>query len=246
MTSSPQELLCSVRDFISDIMPRVQEMRYDIVWKVDGSPVTAADIFLEREVGALLQRAIPGLRLVGEESWGAQELSGEEWIAVLDPIDGTENFCSGLKEWGTSLSIWRGGSHWGSMLLMPELGESMLSGDIPRVPRSRIVGFSSSYHEDIGRGVAENPEARIMGCAVYNLFNVIRGSFARFVNPKGAWNWDLLGGVALAHEANCDILIDCEKYDGKFLQPGRRYRVDIRHRYDFHPGEGAVGRSDSA
>ena len=30
-------------------------------------------------------------------------------------------------------------------------------------------------------------EYRVTGCAVYNLINVIRGSFCRFVNPKGAY-----------------------------------------------------------
>ena len=233
-------LLTEARDLVTGALPQVQAMRYDITWKPDGSPVTAADVFLETEIGALLAARIPGLRLIGEESWGDGELGAEDWIGVLDPIDGTENFCSGLKEWGTSLSIWQGGAHRGSLILMPELGEAAFSGDIPRVPRSRIVGFSSSYHAEIGSGVAENAESRIMGCAVYNLYNVIRGAFARFVNPKGAWNWDLLAGVALAHEARCDVLVDGKAYDGQFLGPGRRYRVDIRHRYDLHPGQGPL------
>jgi myo-inositol-1(or 4)-monophosphatase len=221
-------------------MPRLQQTRYDITWKPDGSPVTAADLFLEREISALLQDNIPGLHFIGEESWEPQILSKGDWVAVLDPIDGTENFCSGLKEWGTSLSIWQGNAHRGSMLLMPELNEVAMSGNLPRVPRSRIVGFSSSYNDEIGQGVADNPESRIMGCAVYNLFNVIRGSFARFVNPRGAYNWDLLGGVALALEAGCDVQINGKEYDGYFLEPGRRYRVDIQHRYDIHLRQGAI------
>jgi len=158
------------------------------------------------------------------------------WVAVLDPIDGTENFCSGLKEWGFALSIWENDQHRGSMLLMPELGEKMLSGNIPRVPRSRIVGFSSSYHSEIGSGLIEHPEGRIMGCAVYNLFNVTRGSFSRFINPKGAYSWDLLAGVALAFEAGCKVYVEGELYNGQFLEPNQRYRVDIRYRYDFPSG----------
>ncbi|WP_312418918.1 inositol monophosphatase family protein [Shinella sp.] len=240
--NSVSSLLRRTRDLILSSLPQMQEMRYDITWKPDGSPLTAADVFLERQIGDFLCAELPGLRFIGEESWEPQVLPEGDWLAVLDPIDGTENFCSGLKEWGTSLSIWRGGDHRGSMLLMPELNEVAMSGDIPRVPQSRIVGFSSSYNDEIGQGIAENPEARIMGCAVYNLFNVIRGSYARFVNPKGAYNWDLLGGVALAHEAGCDVQVDGKIYDGQFLEPGRRYRVDIRHRYDFHSGQGAISR----
>lgn len=240
-------LLSDVRRLVMDALPRLQERRYDINWKEDGSPVTAADVYLEAAIRRLLEDRLPGLRFIGEESWGEETWrAGDatpdaEWIAVLDPIDGTENFCSGLKEWGTSLSIWRNGRHAGSMLLMPELNECMVSGDIPRVPRSRIVGYSSSYHEEIGRGLANSPEARIMGCAVYNLFNVIRGSFARFVNPKGARSWDLLAGVALATEAGCDVIVNEQVYDGSFLRPDQRHRVDIRHRYGLHPRQGPVG-----
>lgn len=228
-------LLIGVRDLILTSLPQIQALRYKVTWKPDGSPVTEADVFLENTLRAYLSAALPDLAFIGEESWQEGTATGEGWIAVLDPIDGTENFCSGLKEWGVSLSIWQGDRHAGSLLMMPELGEWAMSGDIPRIPRSRIVGFSSSYNDEIGRGVAENPESRIMGCAVYNLFNVIRGSYARFVNPRGAWNWDLLAGVALAAEAGCDVKIDGEDYDGRFLVPGRRYRVDIRHRYDLHP-----------
>lgn len=228
------EILSEVRRCVMDAVPRVRSMRYDIVWKPDGSPVTSADMWLENEIRGILSARLPNLVFCGEETWVPGSAMDGEWVALLDPIDGTENFCSGLKEWGTSLSIWQGTTHAGSMLLLPELGETMLSGDIPLVPRSRIVGFSSSYHEEIGLGVAENPEARIMGCAVYNLFNVIRGSFARFVNPKGAYAWDLMAGVALAYEAGCEILVNGEAYCGDFLKPDQRYRVDIRHRYDIH------------
>lgn len=228
-------LLTGVRDLILASLPEVQALRYKVTWKPDGSPVTEADVFLENTLRAYLSAALPDLVFIGEESWQEGTATGAGWIAVLDPIDGTENFCSGLKEWGVSLSIWQGARHAGSLLMMPELGEWAMSGDIPRIPRSRIVGFSSSYNDAIGQGIAENPESRIMGCAVYNLFNVIRGAYARFANPRGAWNWDLLAGVALAAEAGCEVKIDGEDYDGRFLVPGQRYRVDIRHRYDLHP-----------
>ncbi len=234
MTEIPH-LLRDVADLITASLPVLQKRRFDISWKDDGSPVTQADIYLEAQIAALLKDRLASLTFIGEESWQKGGDMDTEWLAVLDPIDGTENFCSGLKEWGTSLSIWRAGKHAGSMLMMPELGEIMTTGNIPRVPQSRIVGFSSSFHPDIGQGLAQNPEGRIMGCAVYNLFNVIRGSFARFVNPKGAKSWDLLAGAALAHEARCDVLVNGEPYAGQFLDPDKNHRIDIRHRYDLHP-----------
>lgn len=236
MHNDIQGLLRDVSELILAELPNLEKRRYDIRWKSDGSPVTAGDIYLEETICTFLKDRIDNLTFIGEESWSERLDTQGDWKAVLDPIDGTENFCSGLKEWGVSLSIWQGNQHAGSMLMMPELGELMTSGNIPRVPRSRIVGLSSSYNEDIGLHLKENEESRIMGCAVYNLFNVIRGSYCRFINPKGARSWDLLAGAALAHEAGCNVMINNEAYDGRFLEPNQRYRIDIQHRYDLHSG----------
>lgn len=240
MSPSVSPILRDIADLVMRELPTLQSRRYDVTWKSDGSPVTAADFYLEQAIADFLHSRINDLIFIGEESWAPGSDDAGAWRAVLDPIDGTENFCSGLKEWGTSLSIWHGGEHAGSLLMMPELDEVMSSGNIPRIPRSRIVGFSSSYHPLIGEGLEENAEGRIMGCAVYNLFNVIRGAYARFVNPKGARAWDLLAGVALAHEAGCQIFINDKAYDGRFLEPDQRYRVDIQHRYDLHSWQGTV------
>ena len=231
-------LLSEVCDLVYGLLDEVFQNRYEVAIKADGSPVTKADLLLENRIGEFLSRKLPGMQLIGEESYKFEADLSAPWVAVLDPIDGTENFCSGLKEWGTSLSIWSKGKHQGSLLLLPELGERMLTGSITRVPNSRIVGFSSSYHDEIGLGLASEPEGRIMGCAVYNLYNVVRGSFARFVNPKGANSWDILAGVSLAHEAGCKVLIDGNEYVGQFLTPDRRYRVDIQHQYHLHTGQG--------
>lgn len=242
LTTPTTHLLDGVRALVADSLPEIQARRHDIRWKDDDSPVTEADVFLEQRLAGWLAERLPGLVLIGEESFAAAETSSarDGWVAVLDPIDGTENFCSGLKEWGVSLSLWRGGAHEGSLLMLPELGEHLRTGmAIPRL-RSRITGFSSSISPEIVASIGNVGEARILGCAVYNLYNVTRGALARFVNPKGARSWDLLAGLMLAREHGCDILVDGGTYDGSFLEPDRRYRIDVRHRYDLHPGQGRV------
>ena len=227
-------ILTEVADLVEELMPQVLELRFEVEWKLDGSPVTPADKLLEERIGRLLRQRLEGVQIIGEETFKQGVPITSSWLAVLDPIDGTENFCSGLKLWGVALSIWYNGRHEGSMLLMPEMKEKLLSGDVFKIPNSRIAGFSSSFHPDIASGLAENKEGRIMGCAVYNLINVIRGSFSRFINPKGAYSWDLLAGVVLAYEAGCYVLVEGTEYAGQFLEPNQRYRVDIQHRYDHH------------
>jgi myo-inositol-1(or 4)-monophosphatase len=208
--------------------------RYEITYKDDGSPVTEADRYLEKEIKSLLDARLPDLTFIGEESFDFKWEKTSGYLAILDPIDGTENFCSGLKEWGVSLGIWHNGQHQGSLLMMPELGECLVTGDILPARQSRITGFSSSYTEAIAAGIRDAGEYRVTGCAVYNLLNVIRGSFCRFINPKGAYVWDLLPGLMLALEHGCEVLLDGQPYDGQLLDPTRKYCVDIRHRYDLH------------
>lgn len=217
-------------------LPTIQLLRYDINWKDDGSPVTAADVFLEQEIETLLRSRLPDLSFVGEESYRPGSVTTGGWLAVLDPIDGTENFCSGFKEWGVSLSLWYDHAHAASLLMLPELGMRVLSGDEIERVRSRIVGFSSSINDELVSQLSKAGEARIMGCAVYNMVNVIRGSYARFVNPVGAYSWDLLAGVALATDYGCEVTLDGRPYAGELLEAGRRYRVDIRHRRSFNSG----------
>ena len=119
MASDISLLLRDISALISEELPNLQERRYNISWKDDGSPVTDADIYLENAIETVLRSRIGEIEFIGEETWKEGIAANVEWRAVLDPIDGTENFCSGLKEWGTSLSIWRHQEHAGSLLMMP-------------------------------------------------------------------------------------------------------------------------------
>jgi len=229
-------LLVECRLFVMALLPSVFRLRHDVKYKADGSPVTAADFYIERQLSEWLKNRIPGLGVIGEESYKGDFIDADSYVALLDPIDGTENFCSGLKEWGVSVGIWKGGRHLGSMLLMPELSESLISGEQVDYMRSRISGFSSSFHDDIPNGMRDADEYRVTGCAVYNIYNVVRGAFCRFYNPKGAYAWDFLPGVMLALEHGCEVIIDGERFDGRFLDPNRKYRIDIRSGHDFHIG----------
>lgn len=216
---------------IKDLNPEIQKLRYNITYKEDNSPVTLADKLIENEVYKFLSKKLDPLVFIGEESFSFQwEEAQDSYIAILDPIDGTENFCSGLKEWGMSFSLWKGTQHLGSLLFLPELNEHIMTGDQVSKIQSRITGFSSSYSQEISDGIKEAQEYRVTGCAVYNLFNVIRGSFKRFVNPKGAYVWDLLPGTMLALEQGCEVKLDGKLYNGELLNPNRKYRIDIQQR----------------
>jgi myo-inositol-1(or 4)-monophosphatase len=233
------EYFIELRNTITDQLPAVLQPRNSRRIKADNSFVTESDLMLESLITNIIKKSNPDIDIVAEESFDIRQAREHSYVAVIDPIDGTENFLSGLKEWGVSIGIWHNGQHLGSLLLMPELGLSLMTGDtFEKVPFSRITGFSSSYHDAIATGIKDAEEYRVMGCAVYNIYNVIHGSYCRFINPKGAYIWDLLPGLMLALEHGCEVYLDDQPYFGEFLDPTRKYRVDIRHRYDLHSRQG--------
>jgi histidinol-phosphatase len=69
--------------------------------KSDSSPVTVADRAAERLIREAIEKAFPGDHILGEEEGGATS-APDRW--VIDPIDGTKSFVSGVPLYGTLLA----------------------------------------------------------------------------------------------------------------------------------------------
>lgn len=196
--------------------------------KPDGSFVTEGDLLVERLVMELAAKHLPGVVIVSEESdpVHVEPLPGA-WVVVVDPIDGTENFTSGLPEWGVSVACYRGGVHAGSLLGAPELGRWLRTGDVVQRHRSRIRGLSSSLSKEQILQVGTGPEYRMIGCCVVNMMAVIRGSYLSFENPKGANAWDILAGLNLALEHGLLVEVNGRPYAGEYLSARERYTFKV-------------------
>jgi myo-inositol-1(or 4)-monophosphatase len=70
-------------------------------------PVTEADRAAEAVMRRLIKANFPQHGIVGEEF--GEENPGAEYVWVLDPIDGTKSFVSGLPIWGTLIALVHGG-----------------------------------------------------------------------------------------------------------------------------------------
>ena len=71
-------------------------------------PVTAADHAGEAAMRQLIKATFPGHGIVGEEF--GSESADAEYVWVLDPIDGTRGFITGLPTWGTLIGLLKGGA----------------------------------------------------------------------------------------------------------------------------------------
>src|SRR5450631_1817334 len=68
-------------------------------------PVTAADRAAEAAMRAMIREQFPAHGIVGEEF--GDERPDAEFVWVLDPIDGTKSFISGMPAWGTLIALTR-------------------------------------------------------------------------------------------------------------------------------------------
>jgi histidinol-phosphatase len=75
--------------------------------KPDSTPVTAADRAAETAMRELIERRFPEHGIIGEEFGRVRE--GAELVWVLDPIDGTKSFISGVPLFGTLIALTRAG-----------------------------------------------------------------------------------------------------------------------------------------
>jgi histidinol phosphatase-like enzyme (inositol monophosphatase family) len=91
--------------------------------KSDASPVTIADRSAEQLLRERIAAQFPKDGILGEE-FGAQQGSSDfTWI--LDPIDGTKSFISGVPFYGTLIGVEHGGRALAGFIYMPALDEGV-------------------------------------------------------------------------------------------------------------------------
>jgi len=121
-----------------------------VAHKADQSPVTEADQATEKFIREALARAFPDHAIGGEE-FGT---SGREspWKWVIDPIDGTRSFISGMPLYGMLVALMHRDEAVMGVVRMPELGEvytgsetgAFLNGD-KRLSVSRTTELGQAF-----------------------------------------------------------------------------------------------------
>jgi histidinol phosphatase-like enzyme (inositol monophosphatase family) len=109
--------------------------------KADDSPVTAADREIEAVMRAEIAYALPDHGILGEEH-GAERMDAEA-VWVLDPIDGTRAFVTGLPLFGTLIACCVGGRPVLGLIDQPIQGERWVG-----VAGRRTVYSGYGLHEE--------------------------------------------------------------------------------------------------
>ena len=84
---------------------RVREAGDSVRYKDDGSPVTAADLEADEIIRRCLERNVPELPVVTEETCTAASFIDADRFILVDPLDGTKEFIQGTSEFTVNIAL---------------------------------------------------------------------------------------------------------------------------------------------
>ena len=100
-----------------------QQDNFEVERKSDASPVTIADRSAEQLLRERIAAAFANDGILGEELGTTAGSSGFTWI--LDPIDGTKSFISGVPIYGTMVAVEHEGTALAGFVYIPGLNEGV-------------------------------------------------------------------------------------------------------------------------
>ncbi|MBD3765355.1 MAG: inositol monophosphatase [Rhodobacterales bacterium] len=180
--------------------------------------VSRADREVEDMIRARLAQAFPGDAILGEEGGGA---AGDGFTWVIDPIDGTMPFLSGLPHWCVAIAVTDGRATVSAVTHAPVMAETydaVLGGgarlngvalhvDPAQGLAGRMTAIGGSHRAElahIGAVIAALLQAGGMfyrnGSGALMLAQVAAGRLAGYYEPHMN-AWDCLGGMLMVAEA---------------------------------------------
>lgn len=204
--------------------------------KADGSPVSAADLAVERALIDMVKAQRPDDGILTEESGVVREAPRRRWI--FDPIDGTSFFIEGDSIWGTHVALEEDGEIVIAIIGRPARGHrywavkgegAYRSGDAdPTATSERLMLSTIDTMHDARLGFFSAPGSTIPSrmakdvCETHEggdlIAELLSGELDAVVcGPDCGYAWDHAPCVLLTIEAG-----------GQFTDPEGGMRIDLR------------------
>jgi len=197
--------------------------------KLDGSPVTEADLAADRIIAEGLARLVPEVPVLSEERVGLAKPPYSGSFFLIDPLDGTKEFVAGRDEFTVNLALVTKGTPLLGILAAPALGlvwrglvgrgaERLTMGEKsvtepihtrthPKPGEPWIVAVSRSHLDNRTEAfIAERPGAirQALGSAV-KFGRVAEGSADIYPRLAPTSEWDVAAGHAVITAAGGKI-----------------------------------------
>ncbi|MFO8014933.1 MAG: inositol monophosphatase family protein [Phycisphaerae bacterium] len=189
--------------------------------KADRSFVTDADLAVQTTLIEELGRRYPDDGFVAEEQDVGREAPSARRLWVLDPIDGTASYASGLPGWGVSVGLVDDGRAVAGWFHLPVTGEvfeagpdaGMRAASDPQAPlepaglrrpqpfhRESAIFVDSGFHKRFALDPSFPGKVRSVGTTVGHLAYVAAGC-ADAVVLGDVHVWDIASGMAMVAAA---------------------------------------------
>ncbi len=194
---------------------RIRREGFETRMKGKEDPVTAADLEANRMLKEALLGAYPGDGWLSEETRDDRERLAKRRVWIVDPIDGTKEFVSGLPEYAVSVALVEEGRAVAGAVLNPAQDALIIGarGDGVRrngkpVRAERRLGerpLVLASRSEVGRGefkaFERTAEVRPVGSIAWKLGLIAcgEGDATFSLGPKN--EWDIAAGVLLVEEA---------------------------------------------
>jgi myo-inositol-1(or 4)-monophosphatase len=202
--------------------------------KANASPVTEADIIVDRHLHEMLLGARPGYGWLSEETADDGSRLERARAFIVDPIDGTRGFISGEDSWTVSLAVVEHGVPIAGVVYAPardELYDARRGGGarrngvaIERAPSARppVIPAAGAVHRALAAKGLEHVRGAYLPSLAYRLVQAATGRFDAVAVRRGACDWDVAGATAILSEAGIGFEDVC-------AGPLRFDRAEIRH-----------------
>ena len=225
-TIDPGAVIAALREVAETIiLPRFNKLAHDEVRSKTGKYdlVTIADEEGEHRLAVTLPALLPGSRLIGEESVAKNpalldHLASEDWVWIVDPVDGTLNFVNGSPVFCTMVALVRHGeTAWGfihdplnNTTLWAEHGagafQTTTNGEDRRkrmpMPASGDLATLNAalYDKDLAPIKGKFARVSRSGCAGHDYWAAAEGR-VHIVSFRRLMPWDHAPGVLIHREA---------------------------------------------
>ena len=204
--------------------------------KEHNSPVSEADIVLDKFLHSALTTARPDYGWLSEETADDSDRLGKTRVFVVDPIDGTRGFIRGDDSWTVSLAVVENGIAIAGVVYAPARDEmydasmgggARLNGKVLKretVPgrTAPLIPAPGAVHQELqaeGLDYARGPHFPSLA---YQLVQVATGRLDAAVARRGSNDWDLAGAACILSECGLgfeDVCIGALRFN----------RADVRH-----------------
>ncbi len=192
-----------------------QRGRVTAEMKPDHTPVTQADRQVEDFLIERITSRYPGHLILSEET-GTHPGAEAAYSWIIDPIDGTRSYASGLPIWGISIGILRAGEPYAGGFYLPVTAEMYwgttrqayyndqpIQSPQPVDPDSLLVFLAvpSNFHRHF---TITYPRIRSLGSTAAHLAYVITGAAVGALT-RNVGLWDLAGMLPLLAAAGIQV-----------------------------------------